>query len=142
MRILIAVLFVAAAPAWAWDFTPDPICTLSWEDAGSRVVVTYDPRIPEYAITLRRAVPWPDAPEFAIRFDGARAMIISTTRHARSEGGTALTVTDRGFGNVLDGLEFYRTATALTGAAALAVPLDGAAPKVAAFRACAAAPAV
>ncbi|MEO1532112.1 MAG: hypothetical protein AAFU72_08085 [Pseudomonadota bacterium] len=100
------------------------------------MTVTYDPRVPEYAIALRRDVPWPKDALFAIRFDGPRGLTISTSRHQLSEGGTVLTVTDRGFGNVLDGLQFNDTATALTGSAALSVSLDGAAPAVEAFRAC------
>jgi hypothetical protein len=144
MRIIIAFLSlcVLASPAWAWEFTPDPICTLSREAEGASVVVTYDPRVPEYAITLRRTVPWPLAPNFAIRFDGPRGFTISTSRHRLSDGGTALTVTDSGFGNVLDGLRYNDTAIAVTGSATLPVPLSGAAPAVEAFRACAQAPSV
>jgi hypothetical protein len=59
-----------------------------------------------------------------------------------SEGGTALTVTDRGFGNVLDGLQHNEAATALAGSASLSVSLDGAAPAVEAFRDCAQTPSV
>jgi hypothetical protein len=106
------------------------------------VVVTYDPRASEYAIALRRAAPWPNAPVFEIRFEGERGFTISTTRHQLSEGGTVLTVTDRGFGNVLDGLQYNRTATAIAGSASLAVTLEGAAPEVEAFRDCTVAPAV
>lgn len=142
MRTILACLCLVASPAWAWQFTPDPICTLSREAADNSVVVTYDPRGPEYAITVRRAAPWPSAPVFAIRFEGARGLTISTSRHRLSEGGRALTVTDRGFGNVLDGLQYNDTAIALTGSAALPVPLAGAAPAVEAFRACAQAPSV
>jgi hypothetical protein len=142
MRILIACLCLVAAPVSAWEFTPEPICTLSWENENASVVVTYDPQRSEYAITLRRAAPWPREPVFAIRFDGPRGLSISTSRHRLSEGGRALTVTDRGFGNVLDGLQYNETATALTGSASLPVPLEGAAPAVDAFRNCTAAPAV
>ncbi|MEO0429037.1 MAG: hypothetical protein AAF160_16525 [Pseudomonadota bacterium] len=101
------------------------------------MTVTYDPRASEYAIALKRSVPWPRDAVFAIRFEGRQALTISTSRHELSEGGTVLTVTDRGFGNVLDGLQFNHTATALTGSATLSVPLDGAAPAVEGFRACA-----
>jgi hypothetical protein len=142
MRTLITCLCLVASPGWAWDFTPTPICTLSWENEDSSVVVTYDPRGPEYAITLRRAMPWPQEPIFAIQFQGAQGLTISTSRHRLSEGGRALTVTDRGFGNVLDGLQYNDEATALTGSAALPVPLNGAAPAVEAFRDCAQAPSV
>jgi hypothetical protein len=51
-------------------------------------------------------------------------------------------VTDSGFGNVLDGLQFNDTATAVTGAAELRIPLEGAAPAVEDFRACTKAPSV
>lgn len=142
MRTLITCLCLVASPGWAWDFTPRPICTLSWENEDSSVVVTYDPREAEYAITVKRATPWPQRPIFAIQFQGARGITISTSRHRLSEGGQALTVTDRGFGNVLDGLQYNDTATALTGSAALPVPLKGAAPAVEAFRDCAQAPSV
>ena len=142
MRTLITCLCLFASPGWAWDFTPRPICTLSWENDDASVVVTYDPRAAEYAITLRRTAPWPREPIFAIEFHGARGFTISTSRHRLSEAGQALTVTDRGFGNVLDGLQYNDTATALTGSAAMPVPLDGAAPAVEAFRDCARAPSV
>lgn len=135
MRVVLALLLLAS-PARAWEFTPTPICTLTHDTGEAAVRVTYDPRIPEYAITLTLAEGgWPDAPVFAIRFDGARGLTISTTRHVLS-GGAALTVTDRGFGNVLDGLQYNDTATALLGERALPIPLDGAAGPVAEFRAC------
>ena len=138
MRIApVLALLLLALPARAWEFRAGEICELVHEAPGTAVRLTYDPRLPEYTITLRRAAPWPVAPVFAMRFDGPRGLTISTDRHVLSDGGTALTVTDRGFGNVLDGLQYNRTATALTGDAALSVPLDGAAPEVAAFRACA-----
>ncbi|MEM6677128.1 MAG: hypothetical protein AAF675_04560 [Pseudomonadota bacterium] len=136
MRWFLAFLSLAASPAGAWEFTPNPICTLAQASEVSSVTVTYDPRVPEYAIALRRTVPWPKDAVFAIRFEGPRGLTISTSRHQLSEGGTVLTVTDRGFGNVLDGLQFNETATALTGSAALTVPLEGAAQEVEKFRAC------
>ncbi len=128
---------VAAAPALAWDFSPDPVCTLSF-DGKTSVTVTYDPRLSEYAIRLTRPDrPWPPGAVFAIRFEGARGLTISTDRHASGDGGTTLTVRDTGFGNVLDGLQFNETATALIGDTAETIPLDGAAEPVEAFRACA-----
>ena len=75
-------------------------------------------------------------PIFAIRFDGPRGLTISTDRHVILDDGATLTVTDRGFGNVLNGLEFNDTATALLGDRAVAFALDGAGPAVRAFRAC------
>ena len=136
MRIALLLLLLAS-PLRAWDFTPVPICALTHDTGAAHLRVTHDPRIPEYAITLTLAQgAWPDAPIFAIRFDGPRGLTISTTRQVLSEGGAALTVTDRGFGNVLDGLQYNDTATALLGDRALPVPLAGAAGPVAAFRAC------
>jgi hypothetical protein len=103
--------------------------------------VTYDPRQPEpYAIRIDRAAPWPEAPVFSIDYEGPRPLGISTTRHRLSDGGTAITVTDEGFGNVLDGLEFNTTATAILGDVRVPFPLDGAVGPVQAFRACTEAP--
>lgn len=136
MRFLLAFLCVAASPVLAWEFSPNPICTLSKESEGFGLIVTYDSRVPEYELVLMRSVPWPNEATFAIRFDGPRALTISTSRHQLSQGGTVLTVSDRGFGNVLDGLQFNHTATAVTGSATLSVPLDGAGPAVSEFRAC------
>ena len=134
-------LLLAAAPAAAWEFTAQPVCTLRHAQGGAEVALTYDPRLPEpYAITVTRPEPWPEAPSFAIRYGGARPLVITTDRHRRSPDGRSLTVTDEGFGNVLDGLEFNDSATALSGAEALPLDLTGAAPEVRRFRACAEAP--
>lgn len=137
MRHLIALLLLSS-PAHAWDFTPTPICTLTHAEAGTDVAVTYDHSTQLYAIAVTSALGWPSAPAFSIRFDGPRPNVISTTRHQTA--GNTLTVTDAGFGNVLDGLEFNQTATAFTATAAATVSLDGAAAPVARFRACATAP--
>jgi len=140
MRRFAALLVCLAGPAGAWEFTPLPVCTLS-EDGPVPVVVTYDPRQAEpYAITVTAGEPWPEAAIFALRFEGPRGLTISTPRHSLSDDGLSLTVTDRGFGNVLDGLEFNVAATALLGDAALRFSLDGAAGPVRAFRECATAP--
>jgi len=134
---------IIAAPAAAWEFSADPICTLDHvtDEAGLRV--TFDPSIPEYAIALTlTGAEWPVAEAFGIRFEGARPNVIATDRHVLSDADRTLTVRDSGFGNVLDGLEFNDIATALTGGAAVSFPLDDAAGPVAAFRACIAAPSV
>ena len=47
-----------------------------------------------------------------------------------------VTVKDSGFGNVLDGLEFNNTATAILGNEAVTFGLENAGPAVRAFRAC------
>ena len=137
MRHLIALLLLSS-PAHAWDFTPTPICTLTHAEAGTDVAVTYDHSTQLYAIAVTSAEGWPGAPAFSIRFDGAQPNTISTTRH--STDANTLTVTDSGFGNVLDGLEFNSTATAFTQTAVVTVSLEGAAGPVQQFRACTAAP--
>lgn len=133
----LCLTLLAAAPAPAWEARIGAICTLTHATETAETVLTYDPALPEYTITIRlRGATWPDAPRFALRFDGPRGMTITTDRHVLSEGGAALTVTDRGFGNVLDGLQFNDTATAIAGEAAAVLPLAGAAPAVQAFRDC------
>ena len=136
MRPLVCLLFLAH-PSFAWEFTPTPICTL--RDVGAVATeVTFDGAL--YAIHLTRSEGWPDAPVFAIHFDGAAPLTISTSRHVID--GDTLTVTDRGFGNVLNGLQFNQTATALIGDLAVRIDLSDAAMPVTAFRACPATPAV
>lgn len=132
----LAVLSFSATPAAAWEAEFTPICTLSHEGADASVRVTYDPAIAEYAISITRERSWRDGPVFAMRFAGPRGNVISTDRHVLSEDRRRLTVTDSGFGNVLNGLEFNHTATALLGDQAVAFSLAGAAPEVRAFRAC------
>ena len=143
MRRALALLpLLAATPAAAWEFTPNPVCTLRHAGAEAGVVVTHDPREAQpYAITLTRPdTAWPEGPVFTLTFEGPRPLTIGTDRHRLTGGGTALTVTDRGFGNVLDGLQFCDRAVARLGEAAVAVSLTGAAGPVEAFRACALAP--
>jgi hypothetical protein len=139
----LALALPLAAPSAAWEASVGAVCTLTHETESASLRLTYDPALPEYTITvtLKGAV-WPDAPVFAMRFDGARPNTIATDRQVLSEGGTALTVTDRGFGNVLDGLQFNETATAFSGDTAVTVPLAGASGPVQAFRDCAPMPAV
>ena len=131
-----AVLLLTATPALAWEARSSPVCELTHEGEAGRVRVTYDPAIAEYAIAITPDRPWSPGPIFAIRFDGPRGLTISTDRHVIFDSGATLTVTDRGFGNVLNGLEFNDTATALLGDRAVAFALDGAGPAVRAFRAC------
>jgi hypothetical protein len=142
MRLLPLLLALAPGPALGWAFAPHPVCTLRYDGAEAVVEVTYDPRqVEPYAIALtRREAPWPAGPAFTITFEGTPALTIGTDRHRLGEGGTVLTVTDRGFGNVLDGLESGDRAVARLADAAVPLPLAGAAGPVAAFRACAVTP--
>jgi len=67
---------------------------------------------------------------------------ITTDRHNLSDDARALTVTDSGFGNVLDGLAQNETAIMVAGPSIVQVSLDGAAPEVEIFRNCGSLPAV
>lgn len=141
MRLVLISLLLASSPAAAWEFSPTPVCTLSHATPEADLRVTYDPRQEQpYAIAISRQQPWQDATTFSMRFDGPRGLTITTDRQRLSDDGRTLTVTDRGFGNVLNGLEFNTTATALFGDTEVPFPLDGAAGEVQAFRACATAP--
>ena len=141
MRFAFA-LALCASPAAAWEFTPGLPCLLTHEEPGLEIVLTHDPTQPLYTITLTQPDPWPQSDVFSLRFEGAAGLTISTTRHQLSNGQTALTVTDSGFGNVLAGLSFNRVAVAMVGDREARFALDGAAEPVAAFQNCAADPSV
>lgn len=133
----VALFATMAAPARAWEAGVDGgLCTLTHSEGDISVRLTFDPSVPLYTITLTASDPWPVAPEFAMQFDGAQPLTIRTDQHVLSPDRRSLSVSDRGFGNVLDGLQFNATAQGLSGPASVAVSLDGAAPEVAAFRAC------
>jgi hypothetical protein len=145
LRLTLPALILAAGlgPAHAWQAGVEgALCTLDHSGAEAEVRLTYDPSLPEYTIAIRVAEPWPEAAVFAMRFDGPQGRMISTGRHSLSGDGLTLSVSDRGFGNVLDGLEFNEVALAASGETVIAIDLEGAAPEVAAFRACITAPSV
>mgnify|MGYP001283865403 CR=1 FL=1 len=136
MRLTLAALLLAT-PAAAWEFRADPVCTLTHDGPEARVVITRDPALAEpYTIAVTRSQPWPATPGFAIRYEGARPFAIGTDRHRRSPDGRSLSVSDTGFGNLLDGLELGGRAVAIAGDAQAAFDLTGAAGPVQAFRAC------
>ena len=137
MRILTA-LTLLVSPASAWDFTPEPICTMWHTTASAEVVVTFDPgRSLPYTITVAlNDTAWPALSPYGIRFDGPRGLTISTDRHAISEDQTTIIVSDTGFDNVLNGLEWNFVATPYLGNQAVAIPLADAAPVVQKFRDC------
>ncbi len=137
-RCLLAIvsLLLLTTPAQAWTFTPGPICRLDHAEANLSVRLTYDPSAPLYTISITRPAPLPTAQTFAIRFDGPAPLQIATDRHAYSDDQRSLTVSDSGFGNVLNGLQFNVSMTALVGEEGLSFSLDGAAEPVAAFRTC------
>lgn len=135
------ILALMPLPAAAWDFRADPVCTLRHAEAGGEVIVTHDPSAAmPYAIEIRLAGGrWPDAPTFGLSYEGSAPLAIGTHLHVLSGDGSTLRVEDRGFGNVLDGLEFNDTVTAVSGDMTLSLSLEEAAPAVRAFRACPAA---
>jgi hypothetical protein len=135
MRVLLALLI--ASPAQAWEFTATPVCTILNDAPTLQVRVTFDPsQAQPYAIALTRPDPWPVTDTFGLSFTGPAAMTIGTSRHQLSTDGRTLTVTDTGFGNVLDGLAYNGTAAALAGDLAVPFDLTGARPAVEAFKAC------
>lgn len=138
---LITALLSLPSASQAWQASLDNgLCRLDHSQDGAEVTLTFDPSQPLYSITITRQSAWPDGPVFAMRFQDRRPIFIQTDRHIISADGLALTVTDRGFGNVLDGLQFNDSATALLADFALPLSLTGAAEEVQAFRNCATAP--
>jgi hypothetical protein len=137
MLCALAVLLLSATAALAWEAGSGRLCELNHQGEAVSVRLTYDPAMRQYTIAITPDRPWSPGPLFTLRFDGPRGKTISTSRHVLSRGGATLSVTDRGFGNVLDGLEFNSTATARLGEHRVAFALDGAGPAVRAFRACA-----
>lgn len=144
MRPVLQALALAqllAGPALAWEFTATPVCTVTHETASAALRLTHDPAQPQpYTIAITAPGAWPDSGIFGIRFEGARPLTITTDRQRLSTDGRRLSVSDTGFGNVLNGLEFNALAIAFLGETAVPFPLDGAAPAIAAFRACIDAP--
>ena len=138
MRSVLAFLLMAT-PALAWKAEViGQVCVLSHQTDAADVAVRYDPAEQQpYSIAVtRKTTPWGDAPSFAILFEGATPMTIVTDRQILTDDRATLTVSDRGFGNVLNGLAGNETATALLGEDAVSVSLEGAAPEVDRFRDC------
>ena len=114
-----------------------PLCTMTQAEPDARAVVTFDATLPEYAIsiTLTDRV-WDVSPVFTIAFVGSAGLTISTGAHVLTDGGATLTVRDRGFGNVLNGLQFNATARAISGLTQVDIDLSDAAQVVEQFREC------
>lgn len=131
------ILTVLPLPAFAWDFSPDPVCTLTHQTDTAEIAITYDVSLPEYAlfITLREGE-WDNAPSFQMTFQGGVPVTIGTTRHMLSGDSATLSVRDRGFGNVLDGIELNTSLAAGTGARFVTADTSDAAAAVQAFRNC------
>ena len=144
MKLLpIVFALLAVSPATAWEAGVDgALCTLTHHEEDASVRLTFDPSVPLYTISITGTHPWPAAPGFSMTFDGPRPNTIRTNRHVRSPDLATLSVSDRGFGNVLDGLQFNTTASATSGEMTVRLSLAGAAPEVMAFRDCGITPSV
>lgn len=138
MRNVVACLaLMLPLPASAWEATLGPVCTLEHETDSARILLTYDPAQPLYSIAItRKSGHWSQTGVFQMQFLGPAPLSIGTDRHVISNAGRTLTVTDRGFGNVLNGLQFNTTARAGTGRETEPFGLAGAAEPVQAFREC------
>jgi hypothetical protein len=135
MRTVLALLLASSAAAW--EFSASPICTLTDTSDAGTMTVTYDPEITEYTITVTLADDkWPAAETFGMAFASDKPINIQTDRYVLSADSRSLTVTDRGFGNVLNGLEFNTRAYAILGDTTVGFSLDGIDPAIQAFRAC------
>jgi len=128
-------LTVFPVAAIAWEFSPEPICTLTHSNAEADLTITFDASQPLYTltITLKDGV-WAQSPGFGMTFVGPMGLSISTGAHQIN--GSTLTVSDSGFGNVLNGLEFNTLARSFTEAQVVDMSLQSAAAPVRAFRAC------
>ncbi|MBL4628189.1 MAG: hypothetical protein JKY00_09155 [Roseicyclus sp.] len=109
---------------------------------GADIRLTFDPSLPLHTITLAGPAPWPAPPTFEIWFEGVQSNFTHPNRHVVSPDRRRLNVSDRGFGNLLDGLQFNHTTTAISAEITLMVSLGRAASAVAAFRACGQTPSV
>lgn len=130
------MLFPLSQPAFAWEFHPGLPCRLTHDAPAGAVELTFDPTRPLYTISLTRADGWRAGDVFSIEFTGPAGLVISTNRHELSADGRTLTVTDTGFGNVLNGLQFNQNARARLGTQVFDIPLSGAADPVDRFRRC------
>lgn len=124
-------------PAAAWEFSPDPICTLSHQTDDVAFVITHDVANRTYTLemTLLNSM-WDPSPTFGITYSGSLPINIGTTQHRITNDSKTLSVSDSGFGNVLDGLEFNHTATATTQTQSLSLRTRGIEKPLKAFRAC------
>ena len=136
MRVVLLSL-ILGTPAAAWEATVGQICTLSHVTDTAEIFLTYDPAKPLYTLSVtRKTEGWTNTPWFAMRFQGPNPIEIATPHHVLSDGASMLTVTDTGFGNVLDGLQYNAFGAGHSGDISLQFSLTDAAEPVAAFRDC------
>ena len=135
------ILALLPVPAAGWEFSATPICTLSHDAADSAVAVTYDhgTGLYEIGISLTSGT-WVRSATFGMQFANELPLTIGTDRHRLSQGNARLSVSDSGFGNVLNGLEGNSAALAFTPLQQVAIDTDGIQEPMQAFRACTQAP--
>lgn len=136
MRKLTLALTLVTTPAFAWDFTSGAVCTLSDATDTAQIVLTYDPALPRYTLSVTRETAWPTGGVFTMAFADTRPALIQTSRYVVSEDGLTLSVADSGFGNVLNGLEFGGTIRAAVGDVDADFTSNDIAAPMAAFRTC------
>ena len=136
-RLICLLALLATSAAADWQFEETTVCVLTGEATNSVVIVTHDYAEGRYTIAMQQpGETWQPGPTLSIAFEGQRPLTIGTDQHVLSEAGDVLSVSDRGFGNVLDGMQFNEQMTILTGDHSVVVSLDQAAPAVQQFRDC------
>lgn len=134
---MIALLALLPLRAAAWEFSPDPLCTLTHQAETAEIVITKDVTVPEYTLTVMlRSGAWPDAPVFFMDYPNGVGPDISTNRHTLSADRATLIVRDRGFENVLIGLEENGILYASSGGLRVTADVAMAFGAVQEFRAC------
>jgi hypothetical protein len=139
MHKLTLALTLLTSPAFAWDFTSGAVCTLSDATDTAEIVLTYDPALPRYTLSITTDAAWPVDGTFSMTFANTRPAVIRTDRQTLSQDGMTLSVADSGFGNVLNGLEFGGQIRAAVGDRAVDISSDGIKGPMGAFKACGAA---
>ncbi len=139
--LICAAMISLASSAVAWEFAETDVCTVTHDSTDMGVVLVFDPAASLYTITLTQPQnTWATDDNFRLRFDGPRALIIGTDRHVYGDEGRSLSVSDSGFGNVLDGIALNESMTALVGDQSVSLSTADAGEAMQAFRACPSAP--
>lgn len=126
-------------PAFAWDFTAGAVCTLSDSTDTAEIILTFDPALPRYTLSVTADTAWPTGGTFVMAFANTRPAMIQTDRYVLSDDGMTLSVADSGFGNVLNGLEFGGQIRAAVGDQGVDLTSGGIAAQMEAFKNCGAA---
>lgn len=135
--LLAFLLLIPSLVSASWRFDETTACVITGETPETVVVVIHDYQAGRYTIAVSQTgQTWTPGPDLSIAFQGGRELVIGTDQHFLSDEGDVLMVTDRGFGNVLDGMQFNQRMTINTGEHIVKIDLNGAAAAVAEFRDC------